>query len=96
MDEMPRSWIDMPPPGAPAFCVITAPTTLPLSAPSSVEGVVVPMMRLAESVVTALARFSRFTDVAKPVTTTSLSCWALSCSTMLSCAGAVTGRRCDT
>ena len=63
----------MPPPGAPEFEFTTAPVILPLSAPSSVCGVVTSASSRAEIVSTDSAEFSRLTDVPRPVTTTSSS-----------------------
>jgi hypothetical protein len=71
MEVTPRSFMEIPLPGAPELEEMLAPVNFPYNALSSVAWVVVPTKSLAEIDDTAFARFDLFTDVAKPVTTTS-------------------------
>lgn len=68
MDEVPRIWICPPPPGAPLFIWMLAPTTLPWSAFSTdTAGTRVKSSEV--TTLTAVAAFCRSTGVACPVTT---------------------------
>ena len=71
MEVTPLNFTDIQPPGAPDAAVICAPANFPANAPSKVCGGVLPVSSSADTEATALAALLRFTDVAKPVTTTS-------------------------
>src|SRR5687768_17509326 len=71
-EVIPRSLTEMPPPGAPELAEMFAPVNLPYNAPSSVDCWAPPTSSFDETEETAFATLLLFTEVAKPVTTTSL------------------------